>query len=73
MSSLRKQKASTLTVIGFAVLLATVRALGEGNQDGYSAPIRKDSTPWLAITVGLVMLVGACIVALRDAKRTHLD
>ena len=41
--------------------------------DGYLAPATETRAPLLAIVYVLVALAGICVVAFRDAKRTHLD
>ena len=41
--------------------------------DGYKAPATTTNVPFLAIVYALVALAGICVVAFRDAKRTHLD
>jgi len=55
------------------VLLAILAARTVRVGDGYQAPPTETKVPLLAIIYVLVALAGICVVAFRDAKRTHLD
>jgi len=47
--------------------------LAQGRRKAPVPPEIKAELPWLAVIYSVVALVGICVVAFKDPKRTHLD
>jgi len=65
-------------VLGKAALVCLlvvlfVPAVGLCEEDQYSAPARKEKTPWAAALYAAVGLAGVLVVGFKHARRTHLD
>lgn len=62
-------KAKILVSAG-ALLTGLSRALAS---DGFEVPVIEKSTPWLAIAISALAVLAMAVVALKSARRTHLD
>ncbi len=41
--------------------------------DGFQPPTDENSTDWIALAVAAVAAIAVCVLAFKNAKRTHLD
>jgi len=58
-------------LIALTALALPVVCLGAG--DGYDVPTSKPAKPWLAVVYAVVSLAGIAVLAIKNAKRSHLD
>jgi len=64
-------KTQKLFWTGLVSLICLSPALAASRSQG--PPEIEWSPPWVAILYTIVFLVGICVVAFKNAKRTHLD
>ena len=60
-----------ITAMGLA--LAWTCAIASAGDDGHAAKSIDPATDLFAILYALAALAGICVVAFKNAKRTHLD
>ena len=56
-----------------AALAAGARASSALADDGFETPQMEQPGTWKVVAVLLVALAAVCVVAFKNAKRTHLD
>lgn len=54
-------------------LLLTLASYSHAAADGYEAPEVESAMPWAGVILALVALVGVCMAAFHNPKRSHLE